>query len=306
MQLGMIGLGKMGGNMVRRLRQGSVEVVAHDRDQELTRRLAAETGATAAESPAALVAALEAPRTVWLMLPAGDVTEGAVRELAKHLSPGDRIVDGANSNFNDALRRAKELAEQGLGFVDAGVSGGVWGLAEGYCLMLGGADQDIEALKPVIEALAPAADRGWHHCGPVGSGHYAKMVHNGIEYGMMQALAEGLGLLRAREDFDIDLAALTEAWRHGSVVRSWLLDLTAEFLVDDQDLSSIAPVVPDSGEGRWTVIEAVERGVPIPVMAQALMARFSSQGSSDYAARLLSKMRNAFGGHQVRDSDSPG
>ena len=303
MHLGMVGLGKMGGNMVRRLRSNGIDVVAHDVDEAQTRKLGEETGATAAESLDALVQALPTPRTIWLMLPAGDVTQETIDRLAGLLDVGDRIVDGANSLFKDALRRSEQLAEAGVRFVDAGVSGGVWGLEEGYCLMLGGADEDITALRPAIEALAPTPDRGWVHCGPVGSGHYAKMVHNGIEYGMMQALAEGLALMKSREDFDYDLAALTEAWRHGSVVRSWLLDLTAGFLGKDQDLDTIAPVVPDSGEGRWTAIEAIDQGVPAPVMTQAVIARFESQGGGDYTARLLASMRNAFGGHAVLPSD---
>ena len=305
MNLGMIGLGKMGGNMVRRLRARGIDVVAHDIDIDQVQSLCAETGARPAESLEALVDALTPPRTVWLMLPAGDVTQGAVDRLADLLAPGDRIVDGANSLFHDAIRRADDLAGRDLGYVDAGVSGGVWGLDEGYCLMLGGRDEDIGELRPVIEALAPAEDRGWLHCGPVGAGHYAKMVHNGIEYGMMQALAEGLALLRSRDDFAFDLGALTETWRHGSVVRSWLLDLTAGFLAKDADLSEIAPVVPDSGEGRWTAIEAIEQGIPAPVMTQALIARFESQGGGDYTAKLLSGMRNAFGGHAVvKDTES--
>ncbi len=303
MNLGMIGLGKMGGNMVRRLRAHDIDVVAHDINTDQVHSLCAATGARPAESLEALVEALESPRTVWLMLPAGDVTQGAVDRLAESLAPGDRIVDGANSLFHDAMRRAETLADRGLRFVDAGVSGGVWGLDEGYCLMLGGQDEDIEALLPVIEALAPAKNRGWLHCGPVGAGHYAKMVHNGIEYGMMQALAEGLALLKSREDFGYDLADLTEAWRHGSVVRSWLLDLTAGFLAEDADLAGIAPVVPDSGEGRWTAIEAIERGVPAPVMTQAIIARFESQGGGDYTAKLLANMRNAFGGHATVSND---
>lgn len=299
MQLGMIGLGKMGGNMVRRLRKHGIDIVAYDRDPAIAHALAAETGARAAASEAALVAALTPPRSVWLMLPAGDITQAAIDTLTDLLAPGDRIVDGANSNFQDSMLRADQLQHAELRFVDAGVSGGVWGLAEGYCLMLGGADEDIAALRPVIEALAPARDRGWVHCGPAGSGHYTKMVHNGIEYGMMQALAEGLGLMRSRKDFDLDLAAITEAWRHGSVVRSWLLDLTAEFLADDADLEDIAPLVPDSGEGRWTAIESIESGVPTPVMTLALMMRYATQGANDYPAKLLAMMRNAFGGHLV-------
>ncbi len=303
MHLGMVGLGKMGGNMVRRLRSAGIDVVAHDIDDAQAQSLAEETGATAAPTLEALVQALPAPRTVWLMLPAGDITQGAVDQLAELLQPGDRIVDGANSLFKDALRRSSDLAEREIHFLDAGVSGGVWGLEEGYCLMLGGETEDVAALRPVIEVLAPAPEQGWIHCGPVGSGHYAKMVHNGIEYGMMQALAEGLALLKSREDFDYDLAALSEAWRHGSVVRSWLLDLTAGFLSSDQDLQDIAPVVPDSGEGRWTAIEAIDQGVPAPVMTQAIIARFESQGGGDYTARLLASMRNAFGGHAVLPSD---
>ncbi|MEE4174789.1 MAG: decarboxylating 6-phosphogluconate dehydrogenase [Xanthomonadales bacterium] len=303
MHLGMVGLGKMGGNMVRRLRSKGIDIVAYDIDAAQTRALGEETGATAVESLEALVQALPAPRTVWLMLPAGAITQGAVDRLAELLETGDRIVDGANSRYRDALHRSEALAGAGIHFVDAGVSGGIWGLEAGYCLMLGGDKSDIDAIRPVIEALAPAADRGWVHCGPVGSGHYAKMVHNGIEYGMMQALAEGLALMKSREDFDYDLAALTEAWRHGSVVRSWLLDLTAGFLGEDQDLDAIAPVVPDSGEGRWTAIEAIDQGVPAPVMTQAIIARFESQGGGDYTARLLASMRNAFGGHAVLPSD---
>jgi 6-phosphogluconate dehydrogenase len=299
MQLGMIGLGKMGGNMVRRLRSRGVEIVAYDRDPSLTEALAEETGAWAVASEEELVAALAPPRAVWLMLPAGDVTERALEKIMSLLEPGDRVVDGANSNFHDSRRRAEHCAEAGLGFVDAGVSGGVWGLAEGYCLMLGGAEPDMEALRPVIEALAPAPDRGWVHCGEAGAGHYAKMVHNGIEYAMMQAYAEGFALMKSREDLGLDVAAIAEAWRHGSVVRSWLLDLTAGFLGEDADLADIAPVVPDSGEGRWTVIESVEQGVPTPVMTLALMMRYTTQGSNDYPARLLAMMRNAFGGHAV-------
>ena len=303
MHLGMVGLGKMGGNMVRRLRSAGIDVVAHDIDDAQARSLAQETGATAAPTLEALVQALPAPRTVWLMLPAGDITQGAVDQLAELLEPGDRIVDGANSLFKDALRRSSDLAERDIHFLDAGVSGGVWGLEEGYCLMLGGEAEDVAAIRPMVEALAPAPERGWIHCGPVGSGHYAKMVHNGIEYGMMQALAEGLALLKSREDFDYDLAALSEAWRHGSVVRSWLLDLTAGFLSNDQELQDIAPVVPDSGEGRWTAIEAIDQGVPAPVMTQAIIARFESQGGGDYTAKLLASMRNAFGGHAVLPND---
>ncbi len=297
MELGLVGLGRMGGNMARRLRRNGIDVVAYNRDREVTRALARDTGLTAAESLEQLVERLKPPRAIWLMLPAGEVTEQHIERLAVLVSRGDLIVDGANSHYKDSLRRGAQLAARGIHFVDAGVSGGVWGLEQGYALMLGGEAQAVERIEPVAKALAPAPDRGWLHCGPLGAGHFVKMVHNGIEYGMMQAYAEGLALLKAREDFAFDLAAIAEMWRHGSVVRSWLLDLTAGFLAHDAALDDIEPYVADSGEGRWTAIEAVEQGIPAPVMSLALMMRFASQGKSDYAARLLAKMRLGFGGH---------
>jgi 6-phosphogluconate dehydrogenase len=216
------------------------------------------------------------------------------------LSAGDILVDGANAFYKDSMTRAAALVQHKIHFVDAGVSGGIWGLENGYALMVGGEKATVKYIEPVLKALAPSADSGWLHCGPSGSGHFVKMVHNGIEYGMMQALAEGLALLKGREDFAIDLAAVTEMWRHGSVVRSWLLDLTAEFLQSDQSLDSIEPFVSDSGEGRWTALEAVEQGIPAPVMSLALMMRFASQGKNDYPAKLLAMMRKGFGGHAVR------
>jgi 6-phosphogluconate dehydrogenase len=302
MRLGMIGLGRMGANMTRRLRGGGIDVVGFDRDAETRQLLAGECGMLPAGSLEELIAKLDAPRVVWLMLPSGDVTEQSIQQVTKLLSPGDILVDGANSNFNDSMRRAAMLAEQQLEFIDAGVSGGIWGLQEGYALMVGGTAQAVETVRPVFEVLAPAADRGWMHCGPAGSGHYVKMVHNGIEYGMMQAYAEGFALMKSREDFSLDLANIAETWRHGSVVRSWLLDLTADFLADDQQLEDIEPFVADSGEGRWTAIEAIEQGVPTPVMSTAIMMRFASQGQFDYAAKVLAMMRKGFGGHALKDS----
>lgn len=299
MQLGLIGLGRMGGNMARRLRRAGIEVVAYDRNRETTGALAAETGLRAAESLEALVSSLGPPRAVWLMLPAGRDTGEQIERLAALLAPGDLVVDGANSHYRDSMRRARWLEARGLEFVDAGVSGGIWGLANGYTLMLGGKPEAVRRLEPAIKALAPAPDRGWLHCGPAGAGHYAKMIHNGIEYGMMQAYAEGFALLAARKDFGFDLAAIAETWRHGSVVRSWLLDLTAELLAKDARLDGVAPRVADSGEGRWAALEAIEQGVPAPVTSVALMMRFASQGGSDYANRLLAMMRAAFGGHPV-------
>ena len=236
MQLGIIGLGKMGGNMARRLRRAGVDVVGFDRGTEALEALVAECGLVAAASPRALVEKLDAPRLVWLMLPAGDITESAVRELNELLQPGDVLIDGANSFYKDSMRHAALLAESGILFVDAGVSGGVWGLDNGYTIMAGGSYEAFARAQPIIEALAPATDQGWIHTGPAGSGHFVKMIHNGIEYGMMQAYAEGFALLKGRDDFDLDLAAIAETWRHGSVVRSWLLDLTADVLAGDQQL----------------------------------------------------------------------
>lgn len=250
LRLAMIGLGKMGANMARRLCRQGIEVVGYDRDAATVAGLAAETSMVAAASVADAVCRLSAPRIVWLMLPSGDPTETQLKELAAMLSPGDVVIDGGNSNFKDSQRRGAWLAELGIEFMDAGTSGGVWGLDNGYCLMVGGSKEVAAIMQPVLQALAPAPDRGWAHVGPVGAGHYSKMLHNGIEYGMMQALAEGLDLLKSKKEFDFDLAQLTELWRHGSVVRSWLLDLTADALKEDQELASIAPHVSDSGEGR--------------------------------------------------------
>ena len=300
MKLGMIGLGRMGANMARRLARAGIDVVAFDANADARAGLANEAHTTTATTLEDAVAKLAAPRIVWIMLPAGDITEQTVTTVAGLLSKGDVIVDGGNANYRDSKRRAQMLSERGIHFVDAGVSGGVWGLANGYAIMFGGTPDAAHIVEPAIRALAPTPDTGWLHCGPAGSGHFVKMVHNGIEYGMMQALAEGLALMEAKREFDLDLGAITEMWRHGSVVRSWLLDLTADFLRDDAAVDAVKPFVADSGEGRWTALEAIELGVPTPVMSLALMARFASQGKDDFASKLLALMRAGFGGHAVK------
>lgn len=304
MQLGMIGLGKMGGNMARRLRHAKVEVVGFSQEIENTQALAADCGLIPTASAEELVEKLDAPRLVWLMLPAGDVTESYVQKMGELLQPGDILIDGANSYYKDSMRRGELLAESEISFVDAGVSGGVWGLENGYALMVGGTDEAFAAVRPVIKALAPACDRGWTHTGSVGSGHFVKMIHNGIEYGMMQAYAEGFSLMKNRADFNLDLADIAESWRHGSVVRSWLLDLSAMVLANDQHLDGVEPFVADSGEGRWTALEGIEQGIPTPVMSLALMARFSTQGQQDFSAKMLAMMRSQFGGHEIRLKDT--
>ncbi len=301
LEIGLYGLGRMGGNMARRLARSGVRVCALNRNHEVTDRLAAEeANVVACRTPQDLAAGLAAPRVVWLMLPAGKATETAIETLAPLLAPGDLLVDGAYGYYKEAQRPASALAGRGLCFADVGVSGGIWGLANGYCLMAGGDPEPIARLTPFLKALAPSPEHGWLHAGPCGAGHFVKMVHNGIEYGMMQAMAEGFSLLQSKEEFGLDLAAIAELWRHSSVVRSWLLDLTADFLKADQALEAIEPYVADSGEGRWTAAEAIEQGVPTPVMSLALMMRFTSQGRSDYADRLLAMMRKGFGGHAVK------
>jgi 6-phosphogluconate dehydrogenase len=303
MDLGLIGLGRMGGNMVRRLRRANVELAAYNRNPEVTRSLAEETGLTATESLEQIVKLQSPPRVIWLMLPAGDITQQYIDHLSDLLDKGDILIDGANSFYKDSMQRANQLAELGIHFIDAGVSGGIWGLENGYALMVGGEADVVKQIEPILKSLAPAEDKGWLHCGPAGSGHFVKMIHNGIEYGMMQAYAEGFALMKARADFELDLAAIAESWRHGSVVRSWLLDLNAEFLQKDQKLDSIEPYVADSGEGRWTALEAIEQGIPAPVMSLALMMRFASQGKNDYAAKLLAMMRMGFGGHALKSKE---
>jgi 6-phosphogluconate dehydrogenase len=298
--LGMVGLGRMGGNMTRRLARAGHAVVAWDRADEARATLAHEARVQPAATLEQLVVALPAPRIVWLMLPAGAPTQETLSNLVPLLARGDVVIDGGNAMYRDSQRHARELAAHGVQFVDAGVSGGVWGLENGYGLMVGGDAAAVRLVEPALRSLAPAPDRGWVHCGPAGSGHFTKMVHNGIEYGMMQAYAEGLALLRAKQEFALDVSQVAEAWRHGTVIRSWLLDLTAEFLAQDATLESIAPFVADSGEGRWTALESIELGVPTPVMTLALMERLGSQGQDDYTHRLLARMRLAFGGHAVQ------
>lgn len=302
MKLALFGLGKMGGNMARRLRRAGVDVVGYNRSNEIVHQLAKEEGLIPATSIEDAVKKLSAPRVVWLMLPAGAATEEAIDQLLPLLAKGDVIVDGGNSNYHDTQRRGARVAQQGLRYCDVGTSGGVWGLANGYCLMAGGDAATLDVITPVLKALAPAPDRGWAHVGPVGAGHFTKMIHNGIEYGMMQAFAEGLTLMHGKQEFNLDLAKITELWRHSSVVRSWLLDLTADSLKQDQKLEAIAPVVPDSGEGRWTAIESIDQGVAAPVICTSLYMRFASQGKADFGHKLLSIMRNAFGGHAMKTS----
>jgi 6-phosphogluconate dehydrogenase len=299
MELGMIGLGKMGGNMAVRLAQGGHRVVVYDRNPPKVKR-AEKDGAVGSESIADLVAKLETPKVVWIMIRAGEPTESVLHTLADLLSAGDTIIDGGNSNYKDTMRRAGELKDKGLHLVDVGTSGGVWGLAEGYSMMVGGEDETVERLRPALETLAPGADRGWGHVGPSGAGHFVKMVHNGIEYGLMQAYAEGFEILRAKSDFDLDLHQVAEIWRYGSVVRSWLLDLTARALEADPDLGDIEGWVADSGEGRWTVADAIDLDVPAPVITLSLLMRFVSRQDDSYAAKLLAAMREQFGGHAVK------
>ena len=299
MELGMIGLGRMGANMAERLLRVGHRVVGFDRDPEAVQRVMAK-GAGGADSLAALVEQLTPSRAVWLMVPAGDPVDQTLQALLPLLTPDDVVVDGGNSYYKDSMRRAAMLREQGLHFVDVGVSGGVWGLAEGYSLMIGGEPDVIERLRPIFEALAPAPDRGWGRVGPNGAGHFVKMVHNGIEYGLMQAYAEGFELMQHKTEFGLDLHQVAEIWRYGSVVRSWLLDLTAAALAENPALEGIAAYVPDSGEGRWTVAEAIEVGCAIPVITMALQRRFRSREPEPFSDKLLAALRYQFGGHEVK------
>jgi len=295
----MIGLGKMGGNMARRLLGDGHTVVVWARNPKAVDALVDE-GAVGAESLEDVVGKLASPRVVWVMVPSGDPTEGTVRELSGLLEVGDTVVDGGNSNYHDTVRREAMLSEKGIFYVDVGTSGGIWGLTEGYSMMVGGAATAVGGLRPALETLAPAPDKGWGHVGPSGSGHFVKMVHNGIEYGMMQAYAEGFALMRRKEEFGLDMHQIAEMWRYGSVVRSWLLDLAAEALREDQSLPGIAPYVQDSGEGRWTVVEAIDLGVALPVITAALEQRFSSRDADNYGFKLLNALRNQFGGHELQ------
>ena len=296
MQLGFVGLGKMGLNMVTRLERGGHDIVAFDRSAEAVGK-AEEVKAAGVASLEALVAKLKAPRAVWVMVPAGDATESTINALAGLLSAGDAIIDGGNTNFHDDVRRAKALAEKKLHYVDAGTSGGIWGLTEGYCLMVGGEDDICKRLEPIFLTLAPKD--GYMHVGSHGAGHYVKMVHNAIEYGMMQAYAEGFELMQA-SPYKPDLAKVAELWDHGSVVRSWLLQLAARALADDPALSKLTGYVEDSGEGRWTLVEGIERSVPMPALTASIFTRFRSRQTNTYAERMLAALRNQFGGHAVK------
>ena len=299
MQIGMIGLGKMGANMAERLLRGGHEVVGYDPRSEAVQSLQ-KKGGQGASAVEELVQALSAPRAIWMMVPAGKIVDDTLATLSELISTGDVIIDGGNSNYKDTLRRSADIGTWGCHLVDAGTSGGVWGLAEGYSLMIGGDPEAVTRLRPVFETLAPAADRGWGHVGPSGSGHYVKMVHNGIEYGLMQAYAEGFSILKHKLDFGLDLHQIAEIWRHGSVVRSWLLDLTSNALDESPTLEEIAPWVSDSGEGRWTVQEAIDLDVPAPVISLALIQRLRSRDQESFSDRLLAAMRNQFGGHAIK------
>jgi 6-phosphogluconate dehydrogenase len=301
MKIAMLGLGKMGGNMSARLIRNGISVIGYDNDPNTIKKLEKDEKLISSLSVKDALSKIEGQKIVWMMLPAGEITKKQIADLIPLLNKGDIIVDGGNSNFKQSVKMGSMLEEYDIGFMDCGTSGGVWGLDNGYCLMVGASLEVAKAVEPVLKALAPSPQKGWLHVGPVGSGHFTKMIHNGIEYGMMESFAEGLELLKGREEFSIDIAEVTELWRHGSVIRSWLLDLTAEALEGDQELEKIAPYVADSGEGRWTAVEAIEQGIPAPVLTQALQVRFRSQEKSKgYGYKILSIMRNAFGGHNMK------
>ena len=300
----MIGLGRMGANMTQRLLMAGHSIVVYDQNLEAVAASGA-SGAIAAASVSDLVHKLAAPRAVWIMLPAGEVTDSVIGELAGLLAAGDAVIDGGNANYKDTLRRGATLAQRGIHLMDAGTSGGIWGLTEGYSLMVGGNAETYRRLEPIFQALAPGEDKGYSHVGPTGAGHFTKMVHNGVEYALMQSYAEGFELLQAKqEEFDLDLTAIAKTWQHGSVVRSWLLDLAVRALEEDPGLESLAAYVDDSGEGRWTVNESVELAVPTPAITAALYQRFRSRQEEPFGARLLAALRNQFGGHAVREAGS--
>ena len=302
MELGMIGLGRMGSNMVQRLLLGGHRVVTYDRSEEAVKASQAN-GATGASSLEEMVRKLAPPRAVWIMVPAGEPTEATIDSLIPLLLADDVVLDGGNSNYKDTMRRGEKLFQHRLHFLDVGTSGGIWGLKEGYSLMIGGEADVFQRLEPIFQCLAPAPDMGYGRVGPTGSGHFVKMVHNGIEYALMQAYAEGFELMEAKREFGLDLAQIAEIWRYGSVVRSWLLDLTAAALGDDPNLEGLQAYVEDSGEGRWTVQESIELAVPVPAISLALQARFRSRQEQPFGPRLLAAMRNQFGGHAVRKAE---
>jgi 6-phosphogluconate dehydrogenase len=299
MELAMIGLGKMGLNMSTRLARGGHRVIGYART-DATVHEAIKLGAEGAYTLEEAVSKLNAPHIVWLMVPAGPVTDETIEKLSALLSKGDIVIDGGNSNYKDTIRHAAMLEPMGIDFVDCGTSGGIWGLKEGYSLMIGGKPEVVEKLHPIFETLAPAADKGWGHVGPHGAGHFVKMVHNGIEYGLMQAFAEGYSIMKAKEEFGLDLAQISHIWQHGSVVRSWLLDLAARALDEDAKLAGIKPWVADSGEGRWTIFESIDLDVPAPVITLALQMRFVSRDEENFTARMLAALRNQFGGHAIK------
>ena len=303
MDIAMIGLGKMGASMAERLLGGGHRVVGFDPDRNAVAELE-KKGAEGAASLSELKAKLDPPRKLWLMVPAGEPTENTLVELGELLSEGDVIVDGGNSDYRDTLRRAAALKEKGIYLVDAGTSGGVWGLTEGYSLMIGGEEEPVKLIEPALQTLAPEPDRGWGRVGPAGAGHFVKMVHNGIEYGMMEAYAEGFALMKAKEEFNLDLEKIAGIWRYGSVIRSWLLELIERALAEDTDLSSIKAYVSDSGEGRWTVREGIDLGIPLPVISLALQERFRSRLPAPFADKLLAALRRQFGGHAVKEEDA--
>lgn len=302
MRLGMIGLGRMGANMTERLLRGGHEVVGYARKAEHVRSVE-EKGAIGAYSIEELVSNLSPPRIVWLMIPAGNPVDQTIERLIPLLEPGDIIIDGGNSFYKDTMRRGVELKEKGLQYIDVGTSGGVWGLTEGYSMMVGGSKEAVDYLRPIFETLAPSPDTGWGYVGRCGAGHFVKMVHNGIEYGLMEAYAEGFALMKQKEDFNFDLHQIAEIWRFGSVVRSWLLDLTASAFAEDTELQDIEPYVQDSGEGRWTVFEAIDTDVSAPVITLALLRRLRSRDKESYADRLLAKMRYQFGRHAIKKKE---
>jgi 6-phosphogluconate dehydrogenase len=302
MELGMIGLGRMGLNMARRLIQGDHRVVGYARTAATVNRAVAH-GLDGAFTLEELVRSLVAPRVIWLMIPAGAPVDATLGALSPHLTPGDIVVDGGNSNYKDTGRRAADLTELQVRYVDVGTSGGVWGLTEGYSMMVGGPLEAVDHLRPILETLAPAPDQGWGHVGPSGAGHFVKMVHNGIEYGLMQAYAEGFAILKRKSEFHLDLHQIAEIWRYGSVIRSWLLDLTAAALAEDAALSDVEPFVADSGEGRWTVFEAVDEDVAAPVITLALLQRLRSRDRESFSDRVLAIMRAQFGGHALKRKD---
>lgn len=302
MELAMIGLGKMGLNMATRLVRGGHRVVGYARTASTVDE-AISNGAEGALSLEEAVSKLNAPRIVWVMVPAGQPTDDTIDKLSNLLSKGDIVIDGGNSNYKDSARHAAQLEPKGIDFMDCGTSGGIWGLSEGYSLMIGGKPEVAEKMRPIFETLAPAADKGWGLVGPHGAGHFVKMIHNGIEYGMMQAFAEGFAILKAKEEFGLDLSQVSHIWQHGSVVRSWLLDLAANALDEDTQLKDIKPWVADSGEGRWTVFESIDLDVPAPIITLALQMRFASRDEENYSARMLAALRNQFGGHAIKKAE---